>query len=180
MVRLSVSINSATRACLPAALPVCASFCGLGTTFMSSPSRFPCFGHAVARWRLGSDLVAQTLDFHATKGQTMTPDQRLEHLLAELDRLQREHPNVPGILRLTDTYLRDCSQWKWEKHGRALSDGEVCAIMNGTSRESLSNRAAKADPHRGVDHFRHRRHRDGRPVSAKGRHQQIVKESGFW
>lgn len=65
----------------------------------------------------------------------MTPDQRLEHLLAELERLRREHPQVPGILRLSHTYLRGCSQWKWEKHGRKLSEGEVCAIMNGTGRE---------------------------------------------
>jgi len=65
----------------------------------------------------------------------VTPDQRLEHLLAELDRFRREHPNMPGILRLTDTYLRGCSQWKWENHGWVLSEGEVCAIMNGTTRE---------------------------------------------
>jgi hypothetical protein len=68
----------------------------------------------------------------------LTPDQRLEHLQAELDRLRREHPNMPGILRLTNTYLRGCSQWKWENHGWVLSEGEVCAIMNGTDREQAA------------------------------------------
>lgn len=70
--------------------------------------------------------------------KTLTPDQRLDHLQAELDRLRRENPNVPGILRLTSTYLRGCSQWKWENHGRVLSEGEVCAIMNGTDREQAA------------------------------------------
>jgi hypothetical protein len=65
----------------------------------------------------------------------VTPDEQLERLDAELDRLKSEHPNVPGILRLTRGYLRSCSKWKWEQHGRALSDGEACAIMNGSDRE---------------------------------------------
>ena len=65
----------------------------------------------------------------------MTPDEELEHLDAELERLQSEHPNMPGILRLTDTCLRGCSKWKWEQHGWAPNDGEVCEIMNGNARD---------------------------------------------
>ena len=65
----------------------------------------------------------------------MTPDERLERLDAELDRLKREHPNVPGILRLTSHCLRACSKWKWEQHGWVVSDGESCGIMNGDDKE---------------------------------------------
>jgi hypothetical protein len=65
----------------------------------------------------------------------MTPDQQLDHLDAELDRLHREHPNVNGLLRLTDDSLRSCSKWKWEQHGWSLSDGQACGIMNGSDRE---------------------------------------------
>ena len=61
----------------------------------------------------------------------MTPDEQLDRLDAELERLQSEHPNVPAILRLTNNCLRSCSKWKWEQHGWALSDGEACGIMNG-------------------------------------------------
>jgi hypothetical protein len=65
----------------------------------------------------------------------VTPDEQLEHLAAELDRLRREHPNVHGILRLAPTSLRPCSKWKWENHGWSLNDGEACAMMNGNDRE---------------------------------------------
>ncbi len=61
----------------------------------------------------------------------MTPDEQLERLEAEVDRFKREHPNVPGILRLTNSCLRSCSKWKWEQHGWAVSEGEACGIMNG-------------------------------------------------
>ena len=47
----------------------------------------------------------------------MTPDEQLERLDAELDRLNSEHPNVHGILRLANTCLSSCSRWKWEQHG---------------------------------------------------------------
>ena len=65
----------------------------------------------------------------------MTPDEQLERLDVELDRLKSEHPSVPGILRLTNNCLRSCSKWKWEQHGWALSDGEACGIMNGDDKE---------------------------------------------
>lgn len=66
----------------------------------------------------------------------MTPDERLDHLDAELDRLAREHPDVPGVLRLTHTFLRGCSKWKWQQHGwKDISDGDACGIMNGNERE---------------------------------------------
>ena len=65
----------------------------------------------------------------------MTPDEELEQLDAELERLQSEHPNMPGVVRLTDTCLRACTKWKWEQHGWTPSDGEVCGIMNGNDRE---------------------------------------------
>ena len=65
----------------------------------------------------------------------MTADEQLERLDAELDRFKSAHPNVHGILRLTNSCLRSCSKWKWEQHGWALSDGEVCGIMNGTDKE---------------------------------------------
>ena len=61
----------------------------------------------------------------------MTPDEELEHLDAELERLQSEHPDTPGVLWLTDQCLRRCSKWKWEQHGWTISDGESCGIMNG-------------------------------------------------
>ena len=35
----------------------------------------------------------------------MTPDEQLERLDAELDRLNSEHPNVHGILRLSEHLL---------------------------------------------------------------------------
>ena len=64
----------------------------------------------------------------------MTPDELLTRLNAELDRLKSEHPGVHGLLRLTNTCLRSCSKWKWEQHGWAPSDGEVCGIMNGNDK----------------------------------------------
>ena len=63
--------------------------------------------------------------------ETVTADEQLERLAAELDRLKCEHPGARGILRLTNTSLRSCSKWKWEKHGWAITDGEACGIMNG-------------------------------------------------
>ena len=65
----------------------------------------------------------------------MTPDEELDYLDAELERLQKEHPNTPGVLRLTDQCLRRCSKWKWEQHGWTISDGQTCGIMNGSERE---------------------------------------------
>ena len=65
----------------------------------------------------------------------MTPDEELEHLDAELERLQSEHPNTPGILQLTDQCLRQCSKWKWEQHGWTLSDGQTSGIRNGNDKE---------------------------------------------
>jgi hypothetical protein len=65
----------------------------------------------------------------------VTPDEQLDRLESELNRLKSEHPSVPGILRLTNSCLRSCSKWKWEQHGWALSDGQACEIMNGTDRE---------------------------------------------
>ncbi len=65
----------------------------------------------------------------------MTPDEQLARLVAELDRLNSEHPNTPGILRLSNHCLRSCSKWKWEQHGWTLSDGQACEIMNGTDKE---------------------------------------------
>ena len=68
-------------------------------------------------------------------GAMMTPDEQLERLAAELDRLKSEHPNVHGILRLANTCLRSCSRWKWEQHGWTITDGEACGIMNGDDKE---------------------------------------------
>jgi hypothetical protein len=65
----------------------------------------------------------------------MTPDEELEQLDAQLERLQCEHPNMPGVLQMTDTCLRACSKWKWEQHGWTPGDGEVCGIMNGNDKE---------------------------------------------
>lgn len=61
----------------------------------------------------------------------MTPDEELEHLVAEIQRLHDEHPNTLGVLRLTDRCLRGCSKWKWEQRGWTISDGQACGIMNG-------------------------------------------------
>ena len=61
----------------------------------------------------------------------MTPNEELEHLDAELERLQNEHSNTAGVLRLTDKCLRRCSTWKWEQHGWTISDGQSCGIRNG-------------------------------------------------
>ena len=69
------------------------------------------------------------------RGGIVTPDEELEHLDAELERLQSEHPNAPGVLRLTDQCLRGCSKWKWEQHGWTISDEQTCGIMNGNDRE---------------------------------------------
>jgi hypothetical protein len=64
----------------------------------------------------------------------VTPNEELEHLGAELERLQDEHSNTAGVLRLTDQCLRRCSRWKWEQHGWTVSAGESCGIMNGNER----------------------------------------------
>ena len=69
------------------------------------------------------------------RGDLMTADEELEHLDAELERLQREHPNAQGVLRLTDKSLRGCSKWKWEQHGWTITDPQTCGIMNGNDRE---------------------------------------------
>lgn len=67
--------------------------------------------------------------------RTMTPDEQLDRLDHELRRLQ-EAPGAPrGTLRLSETALRSCSKWKWERHGWSLSDGQSCGIMNGCPRE---------------------------------------------
>ncbi len=65
----------------------------------------------------------------------MTPDEQLQRLAAELDRLKSEHPGAQGTLRLSNTCLRACSKWRWEKHGWAVTDGEACGIMNGDDKE---------------------------------------------
>ncbi|MGO9108395.1 MAG: hypothetical protein ACLP9L_04105 [Thermoguttaceae bacterium] len=65
----------------------------------------------------------------------MTPDEQLQRLGTELNRLKAEHPDLPGILRLTNNCLRSCSKWRWEQHGWTLSDGEACAVMNGDDKE---------------------------------------------
>ena len=65
----------------------------------------------------------------------MTPDEELTQLDAELLRLQSEHPDTPGILRLTGKSLRGCSKWKWEQHGWTITDQQTCGIMNGNDRE---------------------------------------------
>jgi hypothetical protein len=69
------------------------------------------------------------------RGIIVTPDEELDHLDAELERLQSEHPNTPGVLRVSDQCLRRCSQWKWEQHGWTISEGQACGIMNGNARE---------------------------------------------
>ena len=69
------------------------------------------------------------------RGGIVTPDEELEHLDAELERLQGKHPNTTGILRLTDDFLRGCSKWKWEQHGWTIGDQQTCGIMNGGDRE---------------------------------------------
>jgi hypothetical protein len=61
----------------------------------------------------------------------VTPDEQLDRLARALDQLKSEHPNVHGILRLTNTCLRSCSKWKWGQHGWPITDGEACGIMNG-------------------------------------------------
>ena len=68
------------------------------------------------------------------KGEIVTPNEELEHLDAELERLQNEHSNTAGVLRLTDKCLRRCSRWKWEQHGWTISAGQSCGIMNGDER----------------------------------------------
>jgi hypothetical protein len=65
----------------------------------------------------------------------LTPDEKLDRLRAELDRLTSEHPNRHGVLRLANTCLRPCSKWKWEQHGWSVSDGESCGVMNGDDAE---------------------------------------------
>ena len=65
----------------------------------------------------------------------MTPDEQLERLDTELDRFKNQHPDVHGILRLTNNCLRSCSKWKWEQHGWSISDAAVCEIMNGNDKE---------------------------------------------
>ena len=65
----------------------------------------------------------------------MTPDEQLNRLDVELDRLNSEHPKVHGILRLANTCLRSCSRWKWQQHGWTITDGEACGIMNGDDKE---------------------------------------------
>jgi hypothetical protein len=65
----------------------------------------------------------------------VTPDEQLDRLDAELNRLKSEHPNVPGTLRLANNCLRGCSKWKWQQHGWVLSDGDSCGIMNGDDKQ---------------------------------------------
>jgi hypothetical protein len=65
----------------------------------------------------------------------VTPDEQLQRLDAELDRLKSEHPSARGILRLANNSLRTCSKWRWEQHGWTITDGESCAIMNGDDKE---------------------------------------------
>jgi len=65
----------------------------------------------------------------------VTPDEQLDRLAAELDRLKSEHPGVQGTLRLSKNCLRSCTKWKWEQHGWVLSDGQACEIMNGNDKQ---------------------------------------------
>lgn len=66
----------------------------------------------------------------------MTPDEQLDRLDAELTRARSTSPKAPAILRLSSKCLRSCSKWKWEQHGWILSDGQSCAIMNGSENEA--------------------------------------------
>jgi hypothetical protein len=75
------------------------------------------------------------LRFNVAKDNLLTPDEKLDRLRAELDRLKAEYPNRHGILRVANNCLRSCSKWKWEQHGWSLSDGESCGIMNGDDAE---------------------------------------------
>lgn len=65
----------------------------------------------------------------------MMPDEELDRLDQQLQRLQNEHPRSPGLLRLSHSGLRSCSKWKWSQHGWNVSDGQSCGITNGNERE---------------------------------------------
>ena len=70
--------------------------------------------------------------------EIVTPDEQLERLNAELERLEIENPNTTRVLRLSDGCLRRCSKWKWAQRGWTISDGLTCEIMNGNERERRS------------------------------------------
>ena len=61
----------------------------------------------------------------------MTPNEELDHLNAELERVANEHSDTPRVLRLTDNCLRRVSKWKWEQRGWTINDGQACGIRNG-------------------------------------------------
>lgn len=64
----------------------------------------------------------------------MAPNDELNRLDAELERMQNDHSKTARVLRLTDKCLRGCSTWKWEQHGWTISDGQSCGIRNGDER----------------------------------------------
>ena len=61
----------------------------------------------------------------------MTPNEELDHLNAELERVANEHSDTPRVLRLTDNCLRRLSKWKWEQRGWTINDEQACGIRNG-------------------------------------------------
>lgn len=61
----------------------------------------------------------------------MTPDEEIDLLDAELNRLLDQHPGVNATLRITNTALRACTQTRWESHGWHPTDDELHKIMNG-------------------------------------------------
>ena len=61
----------------------------------------------------------------------MTPNEELDYLNAELERVENEHSDTPRVLRLTDNCLRGLSKWKWEQRGWTIDDGQACGIRNG-------------------------------------------------
>lgn len=61
----------------------------------------------------------------------MTPNEELDYLKAELERVGNARSDTPRILRLTDSCLRRLSKWKWEQRGWSIDDGQACGIRNG-------------------------------------------------
>lgn len=69
----------------------------------------------------------------------MTPNEELDYLNTELERVGNEHSDTPRVLRLTDNCLRQLSKWKWEQFGWTIDDGQASGIRNGNDQ---SRRAA--------------------------------------
>ena len=65
----------------------------------------------------------------------MNPNEEIERLDAEIERLMSQHPGTWGTLRLTNTSFRACTKPRWNAHNWSPTDEEIHSILNGNAEQ---------------------------------------------